>query len=364
MKLRFAWGKAGQAPQPFSADRTFTTAQTTGTSGTTEMTVNQLTPSEYGNPNLKAEEGVEYEAGFDASLLSGKLGLEFTYYNKSTKDALIGVPDPRSTGFGGEHLENIGEVSNQGIEILLNSTPVNSSNLTWDATLSFSTNKNRLVSFGGARDNVDFGAFATVQRHLEGYPLGGFWYVDVDRDASGNPIIDPATNNVTVDITDYQYSGPSVPTKEASLTNTLTLFNNLRLFAHLDYKGGFKVWCALCSIRSRVDLNTFELNNPDRDTVDVLVQTSLQTRTWIMDGDFLKLREVSLSYTLPSSWSRAFRANRVTLTVAGRNLKKWTKYEGTGDPEVNFSATSDFTRLDYASVPPMRQFFASVRITF
>ncbi|HXV85720.1 MAG TPA: TonB-dependent receptor, partial [Gemmatimonadales bacterium] len=79
MKLRLAWGKAGQAPQPFSADRTFTTNTTTGQVGTTESTVSQLTPSEYGNPNLKAEEGVEYEAGFDASFLNGKLGLEFTY---------------------------------------------------------------------------------------------------------------------------------------------------------------------------------------------------------------------------------------------------------------------------------------------
>ncbi|OGU08976.1 MAG: hypothetical protein A2W29_11800 [Gemmatimonadetes bacterium RBG_16_66_8] len=363
MKLRFAWGKAGQAPAPFSADRTFTTNQTTGQIGTTESTVSQLTPSEYGNPNLKAEEGVEFETGFDASMLSGKLGFEFTYYNKKTADALIGVPDPRSTGFGGEHLENIGEVSNQGLELLVNYSPVNSRSLTWDMTTSFSTNKNRLVSFGGARDEVTFGSFATVQKHKEGYPLGGFWYNDVDRDASGNPIIDPVTKNVTVDINKYTYVGPSVPTREASFNNTLTLFNNLRLFAHLDYKGGYQVWCALCSIRARVDRNTFEINNPDRDTVEVLVLQSLQTKTWIMPGDFLKLREVSVSYTLPSSWSRAFRANRVTMTLAGRNLKKWTKYKGTGDPEVNFSALSDFTRLDYASVPPMRQLFASVRIT-
>lgn len=382
MKLRFAWGKAGNAPQPFSADRTFTTNQTTAQSGNAEVTVSQLQPSEYGNANLKAEEGVEYETGFDASLLGGKLGLEFTYYHKSTKDALIALPDPPSSGFGGDHLENIGEVVNQGLEVLATLTPVNTRSLTWDATLSFSRNSNKLVDFGG-RPEDSFGAFATVQKHKEGYPLGGFWYNDVDRDGAatpdacprtwaapdsigpgGCPLINPATNNVTVDINKYNYVGPSVPTREAAFTNTITLFNNLRLFAHLDYKGGFKVWCALCSVRSRIDRNTYAINAPDRDTLEVLVHSSLQTRTWIMDGDFLKLRELSVSYTLPSSWSQAFRASRVTMTLAGRNLRRWTKYKGTGDPEVNFSATSNFTRLDYASVPPMQQFFASVRITF
>lgn len=374
MKLRLAWGKAGQAPSPFSADRTFTTSTTTGTSGTAEVTVNQLTPSAYGNPNLKAEEGQEFETGFDASLLNGKLGLEFTYYNKSTKDALIGVPDPPSSGFGGEHLENIGEVSNKGLELLLTTTPLNTNSLTWDATLSFSTNSNKLVSFGGARDTVTFGAFATVQKHVEGKPLGGFWATDVQRDASGNLIVN-AAGIAVVDINKYTYVGPAVPTREAAFTNTLTLLGNLRLFAHLDYKGGFYVWCALCSVRNRIDQNTIEVNDPAvwagrnpgipaQIPEQVAIWKSLQTRTHIMKGDFVKLREVSVSYTLPSSWSRAFRANRVTMTVAGRNLKRWSDYAGTGDPEVNFSATADFTRLDYASVPPMRQLFASVRITF
>jgi outer membrane receptor protein involved in Fe transport len=76
--------------------------------------VNTLTVSSYGNPNLKAETGVEIEVGFDASLWEGRAGVEFTYYNTKTKDALISVPDPGSTGFTGSHLVNIGEISNSG----------------------------------------------------------------------------------------------------------------------------------------------------------------------------------------------------------------------------------------------------------
>lgn len=381
LKLRAAWGQAGNAPDPFSADRTMTVAQTT----VNDQTVNQLVPSQYGNPNLKAETGSEYELGFDASLFSNKVGLEFTYYNKKTLDALIELDDPRSTGFDDEHLENVGEIANQGIEILLNTTPVSGRNLTWDATVSFSTNSNKLVSWGIERDEDTFGAFATVQKHIEGYPLGGFWYNDIQRDGCGSTDPDVATGCPTgnlirdpntialVDINNYTYAGPSAPTREAAVTNTFTILGNLRLFAHMDYKGGYKVWCALCSIRNRIDQNTWEVNDPavwqgwktgDPLPEQVAIWRSLQTKTHIMDGDFLKLREVSVQYTLPTSWSRAFQANRVTFTLSGRNLGKWTKYKGTGDPEVNFAATSDYTRLDYASVPPMRQVYASVRMTF
>jgi outer membrane receptor protein involved in Fe transport len=169
LKLRAAWGRAGNAPAPFSADRTFASEVATTDLGS----VNALTPSEFGNPNLKAETGEEFELGFDASLLAGRVGLELTYYNQHTKDALMSIPDPPSSGFAGTHLANVGEVANSGLELLATVTPVRSRRFTWDATLSLATNKNKLVSFGGSRDEITFGAFTNSQRHREGYPLGG-----------------------------------------------------------------------------------------------------------------------------------------------------------------------------------------------
>ena len=164
LKLRFAWGEAGNAPAPFSADRTYTSGQVV--EGT--VLANTLTISSFGNTNLKAETGREWETGFDASLLNQRAGLEFTYYNKKTVDALVTIPDPRSTGFGGSHLINIGEISNSGVELLLTATPVYSSAFDWEAALAFSTNNNKLVSFNGAREEIIFGSFADVQRHREG----------------------------------------------------------------------------------------------------------------------------------------------------------------------------------------------------
>lgn len=392
VKLRLAWGKAGNAPEPFSADRTYATSQ--AVQG--DVLVNTLGTESFGNPNLKAETGVEWEGGFDASLLAGRAGVEFTYYLKRTKDALVSVPDPGSTGFSDTHLVNIGEISNSGIELLLTGTPVVSPRFTWNASLAFSTNRNRLVSFNGSRTQVILGAFADVQRHREGYPLGGFWAVDVERDANGEPVLrdedgtivtDPADGNPTVlsncrwapsDPTwnqdaecDDIYMGPSRPTREAALTNSFTLFGNFRVFTQFDYRGGHYQWCAICSINSRADFNTWAIVsggtplNPDVSAADVEVLQSLQTRSHISRADFVKFRELSVTYSIPSKWTRVGPfAGQWAVTVSGRNLALWTKYKGTGDPEVQFDPTDAFTMTDYASTPQTRRLTASIRVNF
>lgn len=396
LKLRTAWGRAGNAPAPFSADRTFTSGQGVAS----DALVNTLTISSYGNPNLKAETGQELELGFDASLLTGRLGVEFTFYNKQTVDALISVPDPGSTGFTGNHLVNIGEINNKGLELLLTANPFTRSNFDWSSTIAFSTNSNKLVSFNGARDEVIFGAFADVQRHREGYPLGGFWAVDVDRDpATGqpiirnsagtvitNPVLDGANQSVRVlnscrwapsdptwnQATECQdiYMGPSRPTREAAFTNTFTVFRDFRIYTQFDYRGGHYQWCAACSLGTRTDLNTWDVNtggtalNPGVTVADVIAMRSLQTKSHISKADYMKFRELSLTYSVPQRWTRALPGSRWAATLSGRNLALWTKYKGKGDPEVQWDPTSTFQMLDYASTPQTRRLAGSVRVTF
>jgi TonB-linked SusC/RagA family outer membrane protein len=395
VKLRFAWGKAGNAPNPFSADRTFTSGQ-----GVSEdALVNTLTISSYGNPDLKAETGQEFEVGVDASLLSGRAGVEFTYYNAKTVDALISVPDPGSTGFTGNHLVNIGEIANSGFELLLTGTPVLRSNFGWDASLSLATNSNEMVSFNGVREEQIFGSFATVQRHREGFPLGAFWAVDVERGADGQPIVRDSDGNVIADpvldasgqsVTvlnscrwapsdptwdrdaecDDIYMGPSRPTLEAALTSTFTLFNDFRIFTMFQYAGGHYQWCAACSLGTRLDQNTWDVNtggtalNPDVTVADVLALRSLQTKSHISKADYLKFRELSLTYSVPGEWTDFLPGSRWSVTLSGRNLSLWTKYKGKGDPEVQFDPGSTFNILDYASTPQTRRLSASARVTF
>lgn len=383
LKLRAAWGQAGNAPAPFTADRTVQADIVT----IEDQSTNALRPSEFGNPDLKAETGSEWEIGFDASLLRGALGLEVTYYNQHTRDALMEIPDAPSSGFPGTHLVNIGEIANSGFELLATASPVRKPSFQWDLTATFATNSNELVSFGGTREEVIFGAFDVTQRHREGYPLGGFWVTDVARDASGNPILN-AAGNVTVnasctwpdpvDPDGYggtcaeRFVGSSVPTREFGLSNTFTVFGNLRIFGQLDYKGGFYQYCAICSINARSDQNDWLSNDPDADSVARKVHQSTQTASRVSKGDFLKIREIALTYSIPTSWGGPFRVARYSFTVSARNLVTFTGYDGLGDPEVLWSrstadgggANNRFEVLDYASVPPPRRITASLNVNF
>jgi hypothetical protein len=98
---------------------------------------------------------------------------------------------------------------------------------------------------------------------------------------------------------------------------------------------------------------------------------SLQTRRWVKEADFIKLREISLSYSLPGSLVSRVGISNASLTLSARNLWMWTKYEfdeqeglGSPDPEVNFSSTADYNRTDYASIPMLRQFAVGFRVSF
>jgi hypothetical protein len=293
---------------------------------------------------------------------------------------------------------NVGEISNSGIELLLLGTPIATSNFSWEGSLAFSTNKNRLASFNGSREEIIFGAFADVQRHREGYPLGGFWGVDVERGPDGqpivrdndgniiaNPVLD-AAGNVTVlascrwapndptwnqaEECDDIFLGPSRPTREAALTSTFTLFQNFRIYSQFDYRGGHYQWCAACSLGTRVDLNTWDVNtggtplNPGVTVADVLALRSLQTLSHISKADYLKFRELAATYSVPRRWTQFLPGSRWSLTLSGRNLALWTRYKGKGDPEVQFDPGDAFTILDYAGTPQTRRLSASARVSF
>jgi TonB-dependent SusC/RagA subfamily outer membrane receptor len=375
LKLRGAWGQAGNAPGPFSADRTYETGRTV----VADNAVNRLQTDAFGNPNLKAETGQELELGFDASLLGGRVGADFTFYHRTTKDALLSVSDPPSSGWTGNHLVNVGEIRNVGVELAVDGSVIRTPNLQWDATVSLATNANELITFGrDAQGNPilledRFGEFLSVQRHREGFPLGGYWATDVQRDANGVPILNAAGQATPVpcvwdpqdpSLCEEEYLGPGLPTRTVGLTNTFTLFGNLRLYSFFDYQGGHWQWCAICSIRTRIDRNTQQLNDPNISETEYARLLSLQTREFIYRADFIKLRELSATYTLPRSFTSRFGFSRASVTLSGRNLGLWTKYKGPSDPEVAFTGTAQFTNTDYASIPQQRRWLVSMNFNF
>jgi hypothetical protein len=147
-----------------------------------------------------------------------------------------------------------------------------------------------------------------------------------------------------------------------AITGGVRLFGRLRVFALADYKGGHYQFNGKDWRRDRAGVS-WETVNPAADPDDVLVRLfPLQTFLAIQPADFVKLRDVSLSYDVPVRSLHGV-ANGATLTLAGHNLKTWTKYGG-ADPELNYGGVRTFNRHDLWTVPQTRRYSAAIALDF
>lgn len=351
LRLRLAYGQAGNIPGPFDAMRTWTVTTTTQEDGTSTPA---LQYSSFGNPELEPERSTELEAGFDLSMYFDRVNMEFTYYNIRTKDALISMDVPGSSGWHGTRMENIGEIKNTGFELQLSLIPVQTPDFFWSNTFSLSTNDNELVRFAEDRDRQIFGIYAPVQRFQEGKPLGAFWGQPAEVDEDG------VASLTGEDV----YKGPSVPTHELRYAVDLTLFGNLTMYALLDYQGGHYQFNVKDWRRDRGGIS-WKVNDPEADPDEVAKRRLWnQNALHIEEADFLKLRQLSMGYSMPHQWIDRLGVDSAEIRFTARNVAiLWTNYRG-HDPELNFHGDADFSRVDSWTAPNFRRVTASLNFSF
>ena len=270
-----------------------------------------------GNDELKPERSREFELGFDLGLLGDRIDFQGTYYKKRTTDALIRRPLPGSLGATATRTENLGEVSNEGIEIQLNALVVDRPDFSWDVGLSVWGNKNRLVKLAeGVPPVTGFGF-----QNREGLPLFNmFWPALLSfDDANADGIISPS--EIVVSDTAVSGGSPS-PVRGATFTTSLSLFDNkLRIGALADYRGGFNSLNVSDLFMCSFNQNCRQVNDPSSSLEDqakaVAGSRGIFGSYW-EKADFLKIREASISYELPQRWARAARASRLSVTLTGR----------------------------------------------
>jgi len=372
LKLRAAYGQSGQQPRAFAALQTF--RPTSGSAGST------VTPQAYGNPTLEPERGEEIELGFEAGLFGGRVGIDFTYYRKHTKNAILLRDVAPSTGFPGQQFVNAGLITNKGVELLLNAGVVKSQQVAWDLSLSLSTNANKIVDLDPANPALTFFSLPH-ERHQEGHPISSFFDKRIVS-ATYNPTTKLAENilcdggpgaaPLPCDQAPRVFVGRSTPEYEGGVTNNVTLFNRLRFRALVDFKGGYRkfdndTWVR-CTITRVCESNV----RPEKFDPIVVAYNQLGSGNIVVahfeeDATFAKLRELSLSYDLPNRVARSIGAVRGVITLAGRNLHTWTRYRGL-DPEslVQFlidAPGTDFY-LDQANTPQLASFMASITLTW
>jgi TonB-linked SusC/RagA family outer membrane protein len=364
LRLRTAYGASGVQPGTTDAVQFFTTTTGRGESGDFTGVVF----STLGNRELKPERSTELEVGIDGTFWNNRLSTELTYYNKSSKDALVQRVLPPSLGTGAtSRFENLGEVTNKGVEALINARIIERRQFGFDITLNGSTNSNKLVTLGGVPNIV---TSSTLQQR-EGYPLNGWWSRGLIsfQDKDGNGVITNTgcaalqkdnTSACEILVSDTAiFLGRSQPKYEATLSTGFDFLNRrLRLTGLFDYKGDFKNYNNTERIRCASRFNCAGLISPKASlfqqarTVMVREHASRSVGGFIEDGDFMRFRELSLAYTAPDAFaSRYLRARSLVLSASVRNVGlPWTKYTGV-DPEA-YGTTGDAPSEFQAFAPP------------
>jgi TonB-linked SusC/RagA family outer membrane protein len=349
-RFRTAIGESGVRPGTNDALQFFSGGNAS-TARLAAADVPGLTLNAPGNANLKPETTREFEAGLDGTFLGNRLNVELTYYAKRSKNALIARILPPSLGTGATtRFENLGAVTNKGFEALVNTQLVQRRAFGWDLTLSGSTNANKLVDMGGVPDQV-----GATSRQKAGYPLNGYWqrkyaYADANNDG----LI--ATSEITVEDS-ATFVGYSIPKYEATLTNGFDLFNRaLRIQALVDYKGGHHLYnnterfkCIDAgNCRGRVDPSASLMEQARFIAGGVHPARTLYG--FMEKADFVRFRELSLTYNAPDGWAQRFaRVRGLGATLAARNLSLFTDYTGM-DPESSYGQTD--LPSDFLTLPP------------
>lgn len=369
LRLRTTFGASGV--QPGSRDAlAYYTAATTNV-GLVDQPGVAYTSA--GNAALKPERASEFEIGFDSKLFDSRVNFEATYYNKHTKDAIIGAIVPPDLGSGNTtQRTNLGSVQNTGAEFLVNTQLYDKRAFGWDATVSYSINGNKLVALGTDASGRPLPpVVGTTTRQMPGYPINGYWSRQITSyaDKNGDGII--TLDEITVSDSAL-FSGYSIPRYEATLTNGFDFLNKkLRLTMLFDYKGGFTLLNGTERIRCGSRNNCYGAYDPSaplwQQARAVLVRehASRSQGGYMEDAHFVRLREVSLRYELPERLVASTRfARNANIVFSMRNVKKWTNYSGI-DPESNADAgNTGSLPSDFQTLAPPSYFILRLNLGF
>ena len=341
VRLRGAFGASGVQPGPNDALRSFAAAQTNINNSDTPG----LVFSTIGNEALKPETSTEFETGFEVGLFRGRYNIDFTYYNKKTSDALISAILAPSLGAANNVRRNLGATQNTGLELLARGQIIDRESWGADLTIAASSNKNELLDLGGTPPQI-----GVNNRVVEGYPLAGWWGRPITGwdDRNGDGIL---TYNANASLNEVfvgdsaVFLGYSTPRYTMSITPGVDLFDRkLRISALIDRRDGNRYYNNTERIRCASRLNCNGLNNPNasfEEQAMVVAALNHPARTnagYMQPGAFTRLREISVSYQLPSVVTNAMRSKDATITFAARNVATWSRYRGV-DPENDFTVT-------------------------
>lgn len=397
-KIRINAGEVGKGALPYNTDTYYGKASAGDGFGSTNVNFpfNGLVGYTYnnaaGNPNLTPEFTREVELGGEFAFMNNRLSLDISVYKRDTRNLIYSVPVPASSGFT-SLTSNAGKLSTRGIEFLLSGTPVKS-RFRWDVVMNYTSFRSVVKSLSPGVQAVILGGFTSPDtRLIPGEQYGQIYSTYYKRDdqgrmiigTSGLPVVSSGANSV-------KKIGNPNPRFTVGVTNTFS-YKALTLSFLVDgrYKGDL-LSRTLGDLRiNGVSAETakyprfnadgtqtkpylFEgvLENGRVNDIYVTAQDYWSTRgkyvAWegyIRDASFIKLRELTLSYTVPRSLlGRTKIINALQLSAYGRNLFTYAPHFPDLDPEQNLQGVSNSTGLEFGIQPVAKTMGGSVRISF
>ena len=375
IKLRGGWAEVGNDTSPYQLYQTFSVPGQ-GYLGLTTLSA----PSVKLNPDLKPESVTSTEFGLELNLLNNRLNADLSIYDITTTDLIFNVPVPAATGYS-FFKENIGEVSNKGVEILIGGVPIQTEKVRWNTSVFFSKNKNKLVSL---IDDLEYFTYNTTNsgnlslRAQVGGGIGDIYGTVWQKDDAGNHQVN--ANGIPIASTPDNYLGNAQPDWLGGWSNTVAI-QNFALSFLIDARIGGQIYSETSSFLdgtgvsqrsllyrdTGVVLDAMDTNTNAANTTSITGQQywgamSGIAENYIYDQTNIRLREFALSYNI--SGLERFNMQSATVQLIGRNLFFLAKDAPDIDPESTLGTALGAQGINSRSLPTVRSLGLNLTLNF
>ncbi len=404
-KLRMSWAQVGSDTDPYQLGLVYTKSKFTYPG----YTIGYINNSTIPNKDLKPTRTNSFEIGLETKFLNNRMGLDITYYSQKSKNQIMGMASSWTSGYT-YRLINAGEIDNKGVEIALNTRPIQTKDFSWDLNLNFSKNSNKVRRLVDDMDmfELEKASWLDVQVAAKvGENFGSIVGPDFKRNNAGQILIDPSTGLPEYDKSNHVLGNASWKWT-GGITTTLT-YKNLSLNAIFDVKVGADLYSmsarasyesgkAKETLAGREDWykseeqrqeagiakgsaswkptggyiapgvidngdGTYRKNdiyvNPEDYWMNVCRNAPSM---FIYDNSYVKCRELTLSYNIPQQWLKKA-INGLTISLVARNPFIVWKNIPNIDPDSNYNNTTGMG-LEYGSLPSRKSYGISVNVKF
>ena len=408
-KFRMSWAQVGSDTDPYQLGLVYTKSRYTYPG----YTIGYINNSTIPNKDLKPTKTNSFELGLELKFLKNRLGLDFTYYTQNSKNQIMGMASSWTSGYN-YRLINAGEIENKGIEIALNTRPIETKDFSWDLNFNFSKNSNKVKKLVDGMDMfelekatwLDVSVVAKV-----GENFGSIVGPDFLRNENGDILIDPATGLPQYDKTNHVLGNASWDWTGGVYTNFR--YKNLSLAAVFDVKVGADLYSMSAraayesgkSIGTLAGRDAWYQSEEQRQAAGIAKGSSDWKPTggfiapgvidngdgtyrpndiyinpedywmsvcrnapsmFVYDNSYVKCREITLSYTVPQEWLKNIGKNFIkglTLSFVARNPFIVWKNIPNIDPDSNYNNTTGMG-LEYGSLPSRKSYGFNVNVKF